>query len=139
MGTVFLASLCRYSSGVPGRDHASGRLTRSVALLDTRRELARPAGASSKVCKNGLTSLRILGDNPESAMQIPPDNGEIMTHDEATLRAREIASRVLAPAAGPKNKGGGFSPEAVASLGQSGLLALLLPPALGVPALAPRP
>src|SRR5439155_18834319 len=78
MGTVFLASMCRYSSGVPGRDHASGRLTRSVALLDTRRELARPAGASSKVCKNGLTSLRILGDNPESAKQIPPDNGEIL-------------------------------------------------------------
>src|SRR5207253_9975004 len=95
MGTVFLASMCRYSSGVPGRDHASGRLTRSVALLDTRRELARPAGASSKVCKNGLTSLRILGDNPESAKQIPPDNGEIMTHDEigrASCRERvEVA------------------------------------------------
>ena len=130
--------MCRYSSGVPGRDHASGRLTRSVALLDTRRELARPAGASSKVCKNGLTSLRILGDNPESAKQIPPDNGEIMTHDEATLRAREIASRVLAPAAGPNDKAGRFSTEAVDSLGQSGLLALMLPPDLGGPGLGPR-
>lgn len=30
-----------------------------------------PAGAGSKVCKNGLTSLHVLGDNPGSAKQIP--------------------------------------------------------------------
>src|SRR6266705_127550 len=61
-----------------------------------------------------------------------------MTHDEATLRAREIASRVLAPAAGPNDKAGRFSTEAVDSLGQSGLLALMLPPDLGGPGLGPR-
>src|SRR5437667_9669605 len=61
-----------------------------------------------------------------------------MTHDEASLRAREIASRVLGPAAGPNDKAGRFSTEAVDSLGQSGLLALMLPPDLGGPGLGPR-
>src|ERR1700689_2175292 len=54
-----------------------------------------------------------------------------MTHDAAILRAREIASRVLAPSAGQNDKTGRFSTEAVASLGESGLLGLMLPVDLG--------
>jgi len=67
-----------------------------------------------------------------------PGNVEMMTHDEAILRAREIAGRVLAPAAGPNDKAGRFSTEAVDSLGESGLLALMLPAEVGGPGLGPR-
>ena len=61
-----------------------------------------------------------------------------MTHEEAILRAREIAGRVLAPAAGSNDKAGRFSTEAVDSLGESGLLALMLPAEVGGPGLGPR-
>lgn len=54
-----------------------------------------------------------------------------MTHDAAVLKAREIASRVLAPSARENDKAGRFSTEAVESLGQSGLLGLLLPANFG--------
>jgi alkylation response protein AidB-like acyl-CoA dehydrogenase len=62
----------------------------------------------------------------------------MMTHDEAILRAREIAGRVLSPAAGPNDKAGRFSTEAVDSLGESGLLALMLPAEVGGAGLGPR-
>lgn len=60
-----------------------------------------------------------------------------MTHDEAVLKAREIASRVLAPSAGQNDKTGRFSVEAVESLGQSGLLGLMLPADIGGSGLGP--
>jgi alkylation response protein AidB-like acyl-CoA dehydrogenase len=53
--------------------------------------------------------------------------GAIMTHDTAVLKAREIASNVLAPSAGQNDKDGRFSTDAIAALGESGLLGLLLP------------
>src|SRR6202162_1719831 len=56
--------------------------------------------------------------------------GAIMTHDAAVLKARQIASSVLAPSAGQNDKAGRFSTEAVVSLCESGLLWLMLP--LGV-------
>ena len=62
----------------------------------------------------------------------------IMTHDSAVLKAREIASRVLAPSAAQNDKAGRFSTEAVESLGESGLLALLLPVDFGGSGLGPR-
>ncbi len=61
-----------------------------------------------------------------------------MTHDAAVLKAREIASRVLAPSAGQNDKAGRFSTEAVESLGDSGLLGLLLPAEFGGSGLGPR-
>jgi alkylation response protein AidB-like acyl-CoA dehydrogenase len=61
-----------------------------------------------------------------------------MTHDAAVLKAREIASSVLAPSAGPNDTAGRFSTEAVESLGESGLLGLLLPAAAGGGGLGPR-
>ena len=63
---------------------------------------------------------------------------QIMTNDEATLKAREIASRVLAPAAIQNDTAGRFSTEAVRSLGESGLLGLLLPVDVGGAGLGPR-
>lgn len=64
--------------------------------------------------------------------------GVHMTHDEAVFKAREIASRVLAPSAGQNDKAGRFSTEAVESLGESQLLGLLLPVQFGGSGLGPR-
>src|ERR1700756_469099 len=61
-----------------------------------------------------------------------------MTHDVAVLKAREVASRVLAPSAGQNDKAGRFSTDAVEALGESGLLGLLLPVDFGGAALGPR-
>lgn len=61
-----------------------------------------------------------------------------MTHDEATLKARVIASKVLAPSAGGNDTAGRFSIEAVQALGESGLLGLLLPVDIGGAGLGPR-
>jgi alkylation response protein AidB-like acyl-CoA dehydrogenase len=61
-----------------------------------------------------------------------------MTHDAAVLKAREIASRVLAPSAGQNDKAGRFSTEAVVALGESGLLGLMLPVDVGGLGLGPR-
>src|SRR5579863_1962494 len=63
--------------------------------------------------------------------------GGIMTHDAAVSKAREIAINVLVPSAGPNDKAGRFSTDAVASLGESGLLGLLLPADVGGSALGP--
>lgn len=62
----------------------------------------------------------------------------IMTHDAATVKAQEIASRVLAPSAGQNDKLGRFSTEAVKSLGDAGLLGLMLPLNVGGAGLGPR-
>src|SRR5260370_11772965 len=61
-----------------------------------------------------------------------------MAHDAAVLKAQEIASRVLAPSAGQNDKVGRFSTEAVESLGESGLLGLMLPVNVGGAGLGPR-
>src|SRR5690242_15059517 len=61
-----------------------------------------------------------------------------MTHDAAVLKAQEIASRVLAPSAAQNDKAGRFSSEAIDSLGESGLLGLMLPTDVGGSGLGPR-
>ena len=61
-----------------------------------------------------------------------------MTDDAAVSKAREIASSVLAPSAGQNDTDGRFSTEAIQSLGESGLLGLLLPADLGGAGLGPR-
>src|SRR6202040_233912 len=62
----------------------------------------------------------------------------IMNHETAVSRAKEIADRVLAPAARQNDKEGRFSPEAVAALGPAGLLGIMLPAEVGGSALGPR-
>jgi len=64
--------------------------------------------------------------------------GANMTHDAAVSSAREIASRVLAPSAVQNDKAGQFSTEAVKSLGEAGLLGLMLPTDSGGSGLGPR-
>jgi alkylation response protein AidB-like acyl-CoA dehydrogenase len=61
-----------------------------------------------------------------------------MNHEEALSQAREIADRVLAPAAGQNDKEGRFSTEAVDILGRAGLLGLTLPAEFGGAGLGPR-
>ncbi|HJP92378.1 MAG TPA: acyl-CoA dehydrogenase family protein [Pyrinomonadaceae bacterium] len=61
-----------------------------------------------------------------------------MIHDEAVSKAQEIASRVLAPHAAQNDKTGRFSSEAVDSLGEAGLLGLMLPVDVGGSGLGPR-
>jgi alkylation response protein AidB-like acyl-CoA dehydrogenase len=64
--------------------------------------------------------------------------GAIVTHDAAILKARDIASRVLAPSAAQNDKAGQFSTQAVASLGDSGFLGLMLAADVGGSGLGPR-
>ena len=54
-----------------------------------------------------------------------------MTHEAALLKAREIATSVLAPAAAGNDSAGRFSSEAIQSLGEAGLLGLMLPAEVG--------
>ena len=61
-----------------------------------------------------------------------------MTHDAAVVKARETANRVLTPSAGQNDKAGRFSTEAIVSLGESGLLGLMLPTDAGGLGLGPR-
>jgi alkylation response protein AidB-like acyl-CoA dehydrogenase len=61
-----------------------------------------------------------------------------MNHETALSKAREIADRVLAPAARQNDKEGRFSTEAVDVLGQAGLLGLTLPTGYGGTGLGPR-
>ena len=61
-----------------------------------------------------------------------------MNHETALSKAKEIAERVLAPAAGPNDKEGRFSTEAVDALGRAGLLGLTLATEFGGTGLGPR-
>jgi alkylation response protein AidB-like acyl-CoA dehydrogenase len=61
-----------------------------------------------------------------------------MNHETALSKAREIARGVLAPAAGRNDKAGHFSSDAIGALGESGLLALMLPTSFGGSGLGPR-
>ncbi len=60
-----------------------------------------------------------------------------MNHEIAHSNAKEIADRVLAPAARQNDKEGRFSTEGVDALGQAGLLGLMLPVELGGSGLGP--
>jgi alkylation response protein AidB-like acyl-CoA dehydrogenase len=61
-----------------------------------------------------------------------------MNHETVVSNAKEIADRVLAPAARQNDKEGRFSSEAVAAFGPSGLLGMMLPAEVGGSALGPR-
>jgi alkylation response protein AidB-like acyl-CoA dehydrogenase len=61
-----------------------------------------------------------------------------MNHETALSKAREIADRVLTPAARQNDKEGRFSTEAVDMLGRIGLLGLTLPTEFGGAGLGPR-
>jgi alkylation response protein AidB-like acyl-CoA dehydrogenase len=60
-----------------------------------------------------------------------------MNHDAAVSNAKQVADRVLAPAARQNDKEGRFSVEAVAALGPARLLGLMLPAEIDGAALGP--
>jgi alkylation response protein AidB-like acyl-CoA dehydrogenase len=62
----------------------------------------------------------------------------VMKHETVVSNAKEIADRVLAPAARQNDKEGRFSSEAVEALGPAGLLGMMLPAEVGGSALGPR-
>jgi alkylation response protein AidB-like acyl-CoA dehydrogenase len=61
-----------------------------------------------------------------------------MNHETAVSNAKDIADRILAPAARQNDKEARFSSEAVAALGSAGLLAITLPTEVGGSALGSR-
>jgi alkylation response protein AidB-like acyl-CoA dehydrogenase len=61
-----------------------------------------------------------------------------MNHETAVSNAKDIADRILAPAARQNDKEARFSSEAVAALGPAGLLGIILPTEMGGSALGPR-
>jgi len=61
-----------------------------------------------------------------------------MNHEAAVSNAKDIADRVLAPAARQNDKDGRFSSEAIKAFGLAGLLGLMLPANIGGSALGPR-
>jgi alkylation response protein AidB-like acyl-CoA dehydrogenase len=61
-----------------------------------------------------------------------------MDHETALSKTKDIADAVLAPAARQNDKDSHFSSAAIDALGQSGLLALMLPTAAGGAGLGPR-
>jgi len=61
-----------------------------------------------------------------------------MNHETAVSNAKEMADRVLAPAARQNDKEGRFPSEAVERLGRAGLLGMMLPAEVGGPALGPH-
>src|SRR5499427_1976500 len=61
-----------------------------------------------------------------------------MNHETAVSNAKDIADRILAPAARQNDKEARFSTEAIAALGPAGLLGITLPTELGGAALGPQ-
>ena len=58
-----------------------------------------------------------------------------MNHETAVSNAKEIADRIIAPAARQNDREARFVSEAVAALGPSGLLGIMLPSEVGGAAL----
>jgi alkylation response protein AidB-like acyl-CoA dehydrogenase len=61
-----------------------------------------------------------------------------MNHETAVSNAKDIADRILAPAARQNDKEARFSSEAIAALGPAGLLGIMLPADVGGAGLGPR-
>src|SRR5262249_52297582 len=61
-----------------------------------------------------------------------------MNHEAAVSNAKDVADRVLSPAAPKNDKEGRFSSEAIKAFGPAGLLGLMLPTDIGGSALGPR-
>jgi len=61
-----------------------------------------------------------------------------MNHEIAVSEAKQIADRILAPAARENDRDARFASDAVAALGSAGLLGIMLPTEVGGSALGPR-
>jgi len=61
-----------------------------------------------------------------------------MNHETAVSEAKQIADRILTPAARQNDRDARFASDAVAALGSAGLLGIMLPTEVGGSALGPR-
>jgi alkylation response protein AidB-like acyl-CoA dehydrogenase len=61
-----------------------------------------------------------------------------MNHETAVSEAKQIADRILTPAARENDRDARFASDAVAALGSAGLLGIMLPTEVGGSALGPR-
>jgi len=61
-----------------------------------------------------------------------------MNHETAVSEAKQIADRILTPAARENDRDARFASDAVAALGSAGLLGIMLPAEVGGSALGPR-
>ena len=61
-----------------------------------------------------------------------------MNHETAVSEAKQIADRILTPAARENDRNARFASDAVAALGSAGLLGIMLPTEVGGSALGPR-
>src|SRR5262249_56106434 len=69
-------------------------------------------------------------------MPFPSRRGAVNS-ETAIARAKEIASKVIAPQAAANDREGRFSIDAVRALGEAGLLGVLLPATVGGSQLGP--
>src|SRR5260370_35100164 len=82
----------------------------------------------------GHCGIRIISDGRSALV-----SRTVMNHEIAVSNAKEIADRILAPAAKQNDKEARFSSEAVAALGPAGWLGIMLPTELCGSALVPPP
>src|SRR6516164_2352268 len=104
----------------------------------------------ARVCHAGIPSCcsqgagRVASGAKESGFEFSNVVGRaqmsrvVMNHETAVSNAKEIADRILAPAARQNDKEARFSSEAVAALGPAGLLGIVVPAEMGGSALGPR-
>src|ERR1051326_1122282 len=107
----------------------------------TSRVLTSPASGAFAISPSAQTGVDIVASVMRQSRAFQPYcliTGAIMNHEAAVLKAREIASRVLAPAAAQNDTAGRFSTEAIRALGDSGLLGVMLPADVGGLGLGPR-
>src|SRR5262252_8379853 len=71
-------------------------------------------------------------------VKFPTPMRAAMDHETAVSKAKDIADRILAPAARQNDKEARFSSEAVSALGPAGLLGIMLPTDVGGASLGPR-
>ena len=79
----------------------------------------------------------VAADTPRRRRQSASNEG-VMNQETAVSKAKEIADGVLSPAAGPNDKAGRFSTEAVDALARAELLGMMLPAEVGGSGLGPR-
>src|SRR6516164_7275481 len=104
----------------------------------------------ARVCHAGIPSCcsqgagRVASGAKESGFEFSNVVGRaqmsrvVMNHETAVSNAKDIADRILAPAARQNDKEGRFSAEAIAALGPAGLLGIMLPADVGGAGLGPR-
>src|SRR5277367_2662411 len=122
---------------------------KGVVAMDIPMPASRCWYGNSSPCPKLVVLIRWRGSRSIGRKQSGFDNfstwqavlrcrGVVMNHETAVSNAKDIADRILAPAARQNDKEARFSSEAIAALGPAGLLGIMLPTEVGGSALGPR-